>query len=473
MSAVAMFKDAWQNRHRLGNSKQSQELAAFLPAALEIQETPPNPLARWLAWSLLALVLIAILWACFGQVNIVASAEGKIIPSSRVKKIQPLEKGVVKAILVNEGDYVTQGQALIELDTTLTTADKNRLQSELHTTMLNLAVNQTLLSQIENAANKNAEIQAFRRDQLTLNLPASASPQEAQLYRHLLWQQWQQYWSQYQALQSGLHKTQAEQAASKAMIRKLDQTLPIVTKRAGTLEKLHEKNFASENEYLQAEQERIQIKQDLAAEKQRYKQIKATEFEVREQINVHIAQSSGALLTQITDQQRQIAALSEELIKATELNDKQILYAPVAGRVQELTINTVGGVVTEAQQLMLVIPDEEQLEVEVFLENKDIGFVHESMPAEIKIHTFPFTKYGVIDAEIANVSNDAIVDEQRGLIYSMHLQMAKNTLAVNGKDIKLMPGMAVTAEVKTGTRRIIEFFLAPLLRYRKEGLRER
>ena len=194
---------------------------------------------------------------------------------------------------------------------------------------------------------------------------------------------------------------------------------------------------------------------------------------MREQVNTHIAQNSGALLTQIADQQRQITALNEEFTKATDLNDKQILYAPVAGRVQELAINTVGGVVTEAQQLMLVIPDEEQLEVEVFLENKDIGFVFEAMPAEIKIHTFPFTKYGVIDAEVANVSNDAIVDEQRGLIYSMQLRMAKNTIAVNGKDVKLMPGMAVTAEVKTGKRRIVEFFLAPLLRAKNESIRER
>lgn len=473
MSAVVVFKDAWQNRHKLGDSKQSQELTAFLPAALEIQETPPNPLTRWLAWSLLILVLIAILWACFGQVNIVASAEGKIIPSSRVKQIQPLEKGVVKAILVNEGDYVTQGQALIELDTTLTSADKNRLQSELHTTTLNLAVNQALLAQIQAATRSNAKRHALRRDQLALNLPASASAQESQLYQHLLWQQWQQYWSQYQSLQSSLRKTQAEQGASKEVISKLKQTLPIVTKRATTLKNLHQKDFVSETDYLQAEQERIQNQQDLAAEKQRYQQLKAAESEVREQINTHIAQNSGALLTQIADQQRQISALNEELTKATDLNDKQVLYAPVAGRVQELAINTIGGVVTEAQQLMLVIPDEEQLEVEVFLENKDIGFVHEEMPAEVKIHTFPFTKYGVIDAEVSNVSNDAIVDEQRGLIYSMQLRMAKNTITVNGKDVNLMPGMAVTAEVKTGKRRIIEFFLAPLLRAKSESIRER
>lgn len=473
MNTIAIFKDAWQNRHQLGDNKQSRDLAAFLPAALEIQETPPNPLTRWLAWSLLILVLIVIVWACLGQVNIVASAEGKIIPSSRVKQIQPLEKGVVKTILVAEGDYVTQGQALIELDTTLTAADKNRLQSELHTTTLNLAVNQALLAHIESASKRASEQPALERDQMVIDLPASAATQETLLYQHLLWQQWQQYWSQYQSLQSSLRKTQAEQAVSTEIISKLKQTLPIVTKRMTTLENLYKKQFVPETDYLQAKQESIQNQQDLAAEKQRYQQLKAAESEVREQIKTHTAQSSGALLTQIADQQRQRISLSEELTKATDLNDKQILYAPVAGRVQELTVNTVGGVVTEAQQLMLIIPDEERLEVEVFLENKDIGFIHEEMPAEVKIHTFPFTKYGVIDAEISNVSNDAIVDEQRGLIFSMQLRMAKNTITVNGKDVNLMPGMAVTAEVKTGKRRIIEFFLAPLLRAKSESIRER
>nr|VFK62099.1 MAG: hemolysin D [Candidatus Kentron sp. TC] len=165
--------------------------------------------------------------------------------------------------------------------------------------------------------------------------------------------------------------------------------------------------------------------------------------------------------------------LEEEFIKASDIDAKRILYTPVAGRVQELAVATVGGLVTEAQQLMLVVPDEEQLEVEVFLENKDIGFVREGMPAEIKIHTFPFTKYGVIDAEVTNVSDDATMDEQRGLIYRMQLRMAKNTLWVKGKKVRLQPGMAVTAEVKTGERRIIEFFMAPLLRYKEESIRER
>lgn len=470
MNAIAVFKDAWQNRDKLGDANHSRELAAFLPAALEIQESPPNPLARWLAWGLLALVIIAITWALFGHVNIVASAEGKIIPSSRVKQVQPLEKGVVKALLVSEGEYVKQGQPLIELDTTLTQADKKRLESELRSGKLRLAVSKGVLSLLEKP---NPQITASFIDTYLLDVPADTLALDAALYKNMLRQQWLQYQSQLKTLESSLIKAQAEQSATKEVISKLEQTLPIVEKRAATLKDLHGKDFVSETDYLTAEQERIQQTQDLAAERQRLKQLQAAETEVREQINLHKAQSSGTLLTEITELQRRIASLEEEFNKASDLNAKQVLYAPVAGRVQELAVNTVGGVVTEAQQLMLVVPDEEQLEVEVFLENKDIGFVHEGMPAEIKIHTFPFTKYGVIDAEVTTVSDDATVDEKRGLIYRMQLRMAKNTLWVEGKEVKLQPGMAVTAEVQTGERRIIEFFLAPLLRHGQESLRER
>lgn len=470
MSSLAVLKDAWCNRNKLGENNRSRELAAFLPAALEIQETPPNPLSRLVSWVLLLLFCLAVAWACFGQVNIVASAEGKIIPSSRVKQVQPLEKGVIKSILVSEGSYVTQGQALIELDTTLTKSDKNRLSSDLQSAQSKLMINQQLLALIAKSSKDNKPV-LFSE----LSLPASASEIaiDADFHKQWLWQKWQEYWSQKLTLQSALDKTRAEQLATKDVISKLEQTLPIITQRTEKLKKLLSQSFVSETDYLTLEQERIQQFQDLSAEKHRYQQLQAQARQVQQQNNNYTAQTSGALLAEISDQQRQVRSLQEELIKISDLNDKQILYAPVSGRIQEMAVNTVGGVVTEAQQLMLIVPDEEQLEVEVVLENKDIGFVRAEMPAEIKVHTFPFTKYGTINAQVTNVSTDAIVDEKRGLIYTMQLRMDDNKINVEGNDIRLIAGMAVTAEVQIGKRRVIEFFLAPLLRYKSESIRER
>jgi hemolysin D len=468
MSAWAVFKDAWQNRHTMGDDSQTRELAAFLPAALEIEHAPANPLAKWLGRILILLFTLGVLWAMFGEVNIVATAEGKIIPSSRVKQIQPLEKAVVKAILVSEGQKVEQGQALIELDSALTHADEKRLTSEMQSAGLQLAIKQGFIKLLTQASDQNA----VTMENALKALP-DISPQQRKLYQDLLWQQWLQYQSQQSNLNNNLNEIRAEQAATRAIIKKLQQTLPMITKRTQTMATLYEKRLIPETDHLELEQQRIEQTQDLAAEKQRLKQLKASEAGIKDQLNTLVAQTKATTLTELAELQRQQASMTEELVKATDLNAKQILYAPVSGQVQELAINTVGGVVMEAQQLMLIVPDAQQLEVEVFLENKDIGFVQEGMAAEIKIHTFPFTKYGLIDGEITTISDDATIDEQRGLIYGMHLLMKKNTIFVKGKEVRLMPGMAVTAEVKTGKRRIIEFFLAPLLRYKDESIRER
>ena len=465
MSLFAKFKDAWQHREKLGDSQQTRELAAFLPAALEIQAAPPHPLAHWLNWSLIILLVLGAIWACVGEVNIVASAEGKIIPSSRVKQIQPLEKAVVKKILVKEGQYVTQGEALIELDNTLTSSDQTRMAVEVDTMQRNLSVSKAFIDLLSKPDN---EQRTLKFEHITLN-----EQNDNSLYRKLLWQQWRQYWSQQQTLQNRLTKTAAEQASTREQITKFKRTLPIVSRRTAKFKKLYEQKFSSEDEYLTLEQERIEITQNLASEKQRLKQLQAVMNEIKQQVNTFTAQTQAEQLSKITEYQRQLAAMNEELIKAKDINAKQILYAPVAGRVQELAANTIGGVVTGAQQLMLIVPDQEQLEAEVFLANKDIGFVNEGMTAEIKIHTFPFTKYGVIDGEVTTVSDDATFDENLGLVYGMRVIMEKDTIQVKGKDVKLIPGMAVTAEMKIGYRRIIEFFLAPLLRSRKESLRER
>ena len=463
MVLITTFIDAWRNRDKLGDQQKTRELAAFLPAVLEIQETPPNPLARYLTWSLVGLVFLGVAWASWGKVNIVASAEGKIIPSSRVKVVQPSAGGVIKHIWVSEGERVAQGQPLIELDSALTMADSNRLEGDIQSLEQMIAVNRTMIERLNLPIDQQDELSSVGWNY----------SQTTGLHTALLQQQWRQYWSQLQGLNRSLDKVRAEQAMTREVIIKLEQTLPIATQRAEKLHALLGQAFVSETEYLAAEKERIQITQDLAAEKQRVGQIAATEAEIREQIETHTAQTHANLLSTLADQERQLASLQEELAKANDLNNRRILYAPVSGQIQQMQVSTLGGVVTDAQQLMLIVPDEEKLEVEVFLKNDDIGYVTEGMAAEIKVHTFPFTKYGVVDAEIVTVSNDAIVDEERGLIYSMLLRMERNTLIVDGRETPLIPGMAVTAEVQTGERRIIEFFLAPLLRHKQEALRER
>lgn len=467
---LALFVSAWRDRAALGDASKQQSLAEFLPAALEIQETPPHPLARWLGVSLISLFAIAVVWSCFGRVDIVASAEGKIIPSSRVKIVQPLAKGFVKSIHVKEGQYVKQGQLLVELDRTSTAAEQSRMEKELFNSILNLAgakaLHKILIAE-KIALTNSAQIHLLVDDDIKL------SESENSIHQQMVWQQWQQYQAQLTGLQSSQQKAEAEKSFSVETIKKLQQTLPMVSKRAQGMETLYKKNMAAEIQYMEVEQERIENVQNLAAEQQRQHQLEAAIHEAKQQVNALKADALNKILNVITEDSNKVAALRDELIKATDVNAKQMLYAPVNGYVQELGISTIGGIVTEAQKLMSIVPEEESLEVEVMLGNNDIGFVQKDMSAEIKIHTFQFTKYGLIDATVTNISDDAIIDEKLGLIYAMHLKMHKSTILVGGKEVKLLPGMAVTAEVKTDKRRVIEFFLAPLLRYKQESIRER
>lgn len=454
----------------MGDGEKSRDLTAFLPTALEIEATPPNPLTRWLARSIVVLLVLFLLWALLGEVNIVASAQGKILPGSRIKVVQPLEKGVIKKILVNEGEYVIKGEALIELDATRSSADEKRINSELLNGQMELAVNEILLRRLNSKENHSEQIEAINLDAIQW----SGDIEKLQAhFNKLLQEKWLRYQARESALISAREAADAEYKATKIEIEKLDKTLPIITKRAKIAKGLYEKKYASETEYLQLEQARIEQSHQLAVEKQNLSQLQATRNQAQRQIETLHAETKTGVLAEITQNRRDITALQEELVKARDINQRQILYAPVSGQVQELVVNTVGGVVTEAESLMKIVPDEESLVVEVFLENKDIGFVEKEMPAEVKINTFPFTKYGVVDAVIKNISDDAIFDEKRGFTYSMLLAMKKKTIAVEGRDVRLMPGMEVTAEIKTGERRLIEYFLAPLLRHGQESLRER
>jgi hemolysin D len=178
-------------------------------------------------------------------------------------------------------------------------------------------------------------------------------------------------------------------------------------------------------------------------------------------------------LMALLEAKQQATALEQEWIKAKQRNRQQTIHAPISGTIQQLAIHTIGGIVTPAQELMLIVPENNHLEVEAFIQNKDIGFVHEGQIVEVKVDTFNFTKYGTIDAELQNISNDAVSDENIGLVYPSRVSLATSKIQIADKWVSLSPGMAVTVEVKTGKRRIIEFFLSPLLRYKQESIRER
>jgi len=351
---------------------------AFLPAALEIVETPPSPIGRAISAVIVALFCLALIWATFGHIDIIAYASGKIVPSGRVKLIQPFEIGVVRAIHVRDGQSVKAGEALIELDPSITAAE---------------------------LAQKEAE-----RDTIV------------------------------------------------AVINKLEADEPIIGQRVDIWKALTDKALGSKLTYLETLQQLTENQKDTAIQKSR------------------LVEANAA-----------VAAITARM-------KRLILISPVDGVVQQLAVHTVGGVVTPAQQLAVVVPSDTTLEVEAMISNRDIGFVHVGQSAQMKIDTFNFTRYGLLHGEVLSVSQDAIVhdiptekikdnadgaestsSEPKGqeLTFSARVSLDRTQIQVDGAPANLSPGMAVTVEIKTGSRSAISYLLSPMLRYVHDSMHER
>jgi len=444
----------------------------FLPAALEIQQRPPSPAGRTILWSIMVFFCIAVAWAALGEIDIVATARGKIVPSGRVKIIQPVETGVVRTIHVREGQRVAAGEVLIELDPTVTQADVDRLHSEILTAQMD-AVRYRALRRVVTIDSQSSDAGPSLDRGMSTESLAGVSKEMRALQAQRLSSEWQEYQARIAALASSILSREADLAATRAEVKKRAGTLPLITRRVRSLEPLLEKQLVAEHEWLKLEEQRIEQQQELVALKSRVRQVKASISEARQQKVAAESEFRHDVLARLSEAEQRISQLQQEYIKATQRTRLQKLTAPVPGIVQQLAVHTIGGVVTPAQELMRIVPQDQTLEVEAWIQNKDIGFVSAGQAAEVKVETFPFTRYGVIEAEVMTVSNDAVSSEDHGLVYAGRVLMKKSSMAVGGKAVNLSPGMAVTVEVKTGTRRLIEYVLSPLLRYRDESLGER
>jgi hemolysin D len=455
------FGHAWRRRAQMQAVERLPHEAQFLPAALSLQETPVSPAPRVAMWMLIGFALLALLWASFGRIDVVATAQGKLVPNDRTKTIQPFEAATVKAIHVTDGQQVKAGDVLIELDATNAQADKDRVRSDLGIARLQVARAQAMLASLNN------------RQSVNLIRPAGVEDAKFMEARQLLAGQMAEVIAKQSRIAAEVAKREAEMRSTQDLVRKLEQTAPIARQREQDFKNLVDQSFVSKHGYLEREQARIEQEADLANQRSRLKEIEAALGETRSQREELLAVSRRISLESMSEGQQKIAVLEQELLKANSRGKLMQLTSPVDGTVQQLLVHTLGGVVMPAQPVMVIVPRDNPLEIEAFLENKDIGFVKPNQDAEVKIETFQFTKYGTIRAKVASVSHDAINDEKRGLIYSMRVKLDKSRIQVDGASVSLSPGMAVSVEIKTGKRRVIEYFLSPLVQHSREGLRER
>ncbi|MBK6906584.1 MAG: HlyD family type I secretion periplasmic adaptor subunit [Rhodocyclaceae bacterium] len=468
----AIFRAVWAQRKQLDPAPRLPHEAAFLPAALELQETPVSPAPRIAMWMIISFAALALLWSIFGRIDVVATAQGKIVPSDRTKVIQPLETAMVKAIHVSDGQTVKAGDVLIELDATNAQADTTRTANDELTARLQALRAQGLLASLTSGKMPVLTSPQVGDGGTAINGDSLSAERLAQEQR-LLDGQYSEYQAKLSRIEAEIAKREAELASTQTIVRRLEQTAPIARQRAQDFKDLVDKNFISKHGFLEKEQVRIETEGELATQQSRLRELAAALMEAKAQRTALLAETRRLALDSLNEAAQKSTSYGQELVKNQARGRTLTLIAPVDGTVQQRAVHTVGGVVTPAQALMMVVPQDHALEVEAFLENKDIGFVNPDQHAEVKIETFSFTKYGTIPATVTHVSHDAINDEKRGLIYSSRVQLARSTMRLDDKTVNLSPGMAVTVEIKTGRRRVIEYFLSPLLQHTNESLRER
>lgn len=467
MRYAAIFKLSWAHRHEMAGPARLADEAAFLPAALSLQETPVHPAPRRLAWLLIALFVISLLWAILGKVDIVAVAPGRVVVSERTKVIQPLEPSVVQRVLVQDGDKVQAGQLLVELDPTVAMADSGNVGEQLAQSQSELVRTTALLETLDAIGQRPLPL-AVRKPGISALAPALRLKVERQLES-----EWGDIRARFSRLDAEILRRRAELSVAEQSVARIEATLPMAKTREADYENLVGQGFVSTHATQDRRRERVELERELATLNAKRTEVQLLVAESQAGKDALLAETLRSLRDRQAEAQTRVGQLGQETIKAQQRENLTQLRAPVAGTVQQLAVHTAGGVVTEAQPLMVIVPEQAEVTAEVTLENKDIGFVSVGQDAEVKLETFLYTRYGAVKAQVQRVTADAVNDEKKGAVFMATLVLNQTSIDIDGKAVRLSPGMSLTAEIKTGQRRVIEFLLSPVQRAGSESLRER
>jgi hemolysin D len=464
---MSLFSKHWEvlkeslrlDRERAKTARIHEE-TEFLPAALEVLETPPNPLGRAVLWSLLAFVFIAILWASFGHIDIVASAQGKVIPRGRVKILQATDVGIVRAIHVTDGQEVRAGQILVVLDPTLTKADAAQASESKFVASIDRARAAALVDASSGGPGKFVA-------------PPDVPADIAETQRSLVAARIAEHRTAISALQEDRAQRRAELAMVSAEVSKLEAQLPLVEDQLASLEKLDKDGLVPRMRVSEVKERTVGMRQDLVIRREEVGKSRAALAGVESQIYRLQSEFRATALDALTEADANYRLRSEEVKKADDKASLTVLVSPIDGTVAQLSVHTIGAVVRPADPLLVIVPKGEELIVEAMVLNKDIGFVREGQDAEVKLEAFPFTRYGVIKGTIERISTDSVENKELGLVFPCLVKLHATHISAGMKKVALAPGFAATAEIKTGNRRIIEFLLSPLSRRLQEAGRER
>lgn len=430
----------------------------FLPAVLEVTETPPSHAARLLTYMIMLMFTVLILWSVLGKVDIIATATGKLMPASNIKTIQTLTDSEIEEIYVQEGQYVKEGQDLIKFNQTEVLANIRRIKNEMRALEISIARQKALLTD-------NPE-DNFTYDQ-------DIDEYLVKMHSGLLKSQMTEKAAKIGVLEGQIAKAEKEKETTQAEIDRLAKLLPSVTERIEKKKILVDQKLMARLTFLEQEEELTNLQEQRKVQLKKIAETEANIESLKKELRQYLAEFDKNLMQELTETREKLESYQQELIKYEEALKRTVVKAPLSGYVQQLVYHTKGGVVETAKPIMNLVPEDYKLEAEVMILNKDIGFVRPNQEVEIKIDSFPFTKYGTIKGEVRNISGDAVQDEKLGLIFKSRLTLLDNKIKADGPVVRLIPGMSVTAEVKTGKRRVIEYLLSPVMKYLNESMRER
>jgi hemolysin D len=459
----------------------------FLAPALEILETPPSPVHVAFLWIICAFVVTALAWAYFGRVDIVAAAQGKFQPMGQVKVVEPLETGKVDAISVSNGSLVQAGDVLVELDRSAALADAEGARAELASARAEILRRKTALL--------SARLHRFDPPSATdwpENVALALRERETRVLAADLGQ-----------LAANVASFDAERAQKTAEGEKLKETIETQKNLVATLQervamrtKLVEVKAGARAAVIDAtETLQYQITQE-AKQEQDLASLAAGLDVITRNSDKAVQDFISENAQKLEEAERRAEDVEQRLAKAQAQLDHLTLRAPIAGRVQSSIITNTGQVVTSGQEIMRIVPEDSGLEIQAYVRNRDIGFVSVGQEAVVKIESFPFTRYGSIRAHVTRIAKDAIPEPDanaiegdptrvsnaagfaggertQNLVFSVVLKPDAETIAVDGLIQPLTSGMAVTVELKTGARRMLEYLFSPLVEVASKAMRER
>lgn len=434
----------------------------FRPDLLTIQRSPPTAWPRGVLLLIVALIGMLILWATFAKLDVIASAQGRLVPMTFTKIVQPAESGVVVEILVKDGDIVRAGQVLLRLDARVATAEFDGLSRD-------VAIKKLTLNRIE------AEL-ADRPFSAPASAPAEIALQVEAQFRARR----QSYLDAISQEDAALSKSRADLMSAEQIMSKLKQTLPIFRQSAQAHEKLLEDGFIGEVAANEKKRELLESEQNLRAQEATVQSLKAVIIGIeRKQTSLRSSYHSQ-LENERLDTVTLLNRSSQELDKSVIKNGLLEVRSPTEGIVKDLTVSATGAVVGAGNVLMNIVPKEEPVQAEVLLSNEDVGFVIVGQKAHIKIAAYPFQKYGLLEGNVSLLSADSADQRQQQqtgqpqLSYRALISIDRQSLeSPSGGTLELQPGMLVTAEIHQGKRTVLEYLLSPVQKVASEAGRER